>query len=69
MKNKKGIKDVNGYGVGDQLIYVNVWTPKKLSSEEKAVLERLRQSSNFQPHPDSSEKGFFERMKEYFGQE
>ena len=65
----KGIKDVNGYGVGDQLIYVNVWTPKKLSSEEKATLERLRQSSNFQPQPDSSEKGFFERMKEYFGQE
>jgi molecular chaperone DnaJ len=65
----KGIKDVNGYGVGDQLIYVNVWTPKKLTSDEKATLERLRQSSNFQPSPDSSEKGFFERMKEYFGQE
>jgi molecular chaperone DnaJ len=65
----KGIKDVNGYGVGDQLIYVNVWTPKKLSGDEKAVLERLRQSTNFQPSPDSSEKGFFERMKEYFGQE
>ena len=65
----KGLKDINGYGVGDQLIYVNVWTPKKLSSEEKAALEHLRLSPNFQPHPDSSEKGFFERMKEYFHQE
>ncbi len=65
----KGLKDINGYGVGDQLIYVNVWTPRKISSEEKAILERLRQSSNFQPHPDISEKGFFERMKEYFNQE
>jgi molecular chaperone DnaJ len=65
----KGLKDINGYGTGDQLIYVNVWTPKKLSSEEKAILERLQQSPNFQPHPDSSEKGFFERMKEYFNQE
>ncbi|NOT74679.1 MAG: molecular chaperone DnaJ [Cyclobacteriaceae bacterium] len=65
----KGLKDLNGYGTGDQLIYVNVWTPKKLSSEEKAILEKLRASTNFQPHPDSSEKGFFERMKEYFGQE
>lgn len=65
----KGLKDINGYGTGDQLIYVNVWTPKKLTSEEKAALEKLRQSPNFQPHPDSSEKGFFERMKEYFNQE
>ena len=65
----KGLKDINGYGAGDQLIYVNVWTPKKLSNEEKATLERLGQSTNFQPHPDSSEKGFFERMKEYFNQE
>jgi len=65
----KGLKDINGYGVGDQLIYINVWTPKKLSNEEKAVLEKLRTSDNFQPHPDSSEKGFFERMKEYFNQE
>lgn len=62
----KGLKDVNGYETGDQLIYVNVWTPKKLSSEEKQKLESLRDSINFQPHPDGSEKGFFERMKEYF---
>ncbi len=65
----KGLKDINGYGTGDQLIYVNVWTPKKLSTDEKAALEHLRHSPNFQPHPDSSEKGFFERMKEYFNQE
>jgi molecular chaperone DnaJ len=62
----KGLKDVNGYETGDQLIYVNVWTPKKLSAEEKQKLESLRDSINFQPHPDASEKGFFERMKEYF---
>ncbi len=65
----KGIRDVNGYGSGDQLVYVNVWTPKKLTSEEKAVLEKLRHSPGFQPNPDKTEKGFFERMKEYFGQE
>jgi len=63
----KGLKDINGYGTGDQLIYINVWTPKKLSSEEKVKLESLRASSNFQPQPDANEKGFFERMKEYFG--
>ena len=63
----KGLKDVNGYGTGDQLIYINVWTPKKLSTEEKAKLESLRTSPNFQPSPDANEKGFFERMKESFG--
>ncbi len=63
----KGLKDINGYGAGDQLIYINVFTPKKLSSEEKAKLEGLRTSPNFQPHPESGEKGFFERMKEYLG--
>jgi molecular chaperone DnaJ len=62
----KGLKDVNGYETGDQLIYVNVWTPKKLTSEERAKLESLKNSPNFQPHPDANEKGFFERMKEYF---
>ncbi len=62
----KGLKDVNGYETGDQLIYINVWTPKKLSSEEKAKLETLRNSPNFEPSPDANEKGFFERMKEVF---
>jgi rhodanese-related sulfurtransferase len=62
----KGLKDVNGYETGDQLIYVNVWIPKKLTADEKAKLESLRSAVNFQPHPDASDKGFFERMKEYF---
>src|SRR6188768_1497248 len=62
----KGLKDVNGYETGDQLIYVNVWTPKKLTAEERTKLESFRQSPNFEPSPDANEKGFFERMKEYF---
>lgn len=62
----KGLKDLNGYSTGDQLIYVNVWTPKKLTAEERNKLETLKDSPNFQPHPDANEKGFFERMKEYF---
>lgn len=62
----KGIKDINGYEKGDQLVHVNVWTPKHLSTEEKSTLEGLRHSPNFQPKPGKSEKGFFERMKEFF---
>ncbi|MEQ9404144.1 MAG: molecular chaperone DnaJ [Cyclobacteriaceae bacterium] len=62
----KGIKSLEGYGHGDQLVYVNIWTPKKLSSEEKNILEGLRNSENFKPSPSKSDKSFFERMKEFF---
>jgi molecular chaperone DnaJ len=62
----KGIPDVNGYGSGDLLININVWTPKNLSKEEKEMMELLQSSENFKPNPSVRDKGFFERMKEYF---
>lgn len=62
----KGIKEINGYGRGDQLIHINIWTPKQLSREETAILEGLRDSPNFTPNPNKNDKGFFERMKEFF---
>jgi len=62
----KGVKDLNGYGTGDQLLHINIWTPKKLSSEEKSMLEKLRKSNNFQPNPSKTERNFFDRMKEFF---
>ncbi|MFY0688704.1 MAG: molecular chaperone DnaJ [Cyclobacteriaceae bacterium] len=62
----KGIKDLEGYSHGDQLIHVNVWTPKSLNKEEREMLESLRDAKNFEPAPSKSDKGFFERMKEFF---
>ncbi len=62
----KGIKDLNGYGKGDQLVHVNVWTPKHLDKDEKELLSNLRNSPNFIPKPGKNDKGFFEKMKEYF---
>jgi molecular chaperone DnaJ len=62
----KGIPDINGYGRGDLLVNINVWTPKQLTSEEKSILEKLGKSENFQPKPDKGDKSFFDRMKEYF---
>jgi len=61
----KGIKSLDGYGQGDQLVYVNVWTPQKLTAEEKEKLNSLKDAPNFQPNP-GSEKSFFERMREFF---
>jgi molecular chaperone DnaJ len=62
----KGFPAVQSYEKGDQMVYVNIWTPQELTSEEKAVLEKLQSSSNFQPHPVKGEKGFFERIKDMF---
>ena len=62
----KGIPEVQGYGKGDLLVNINVWTPKKLSSKEKDILAKLRESENFKPKPTSKDKGFFQRVKEMF---
>ena len=62
----KGIPEVQGYGKGDQLINVNIWTPKTLNSEERAIMEQMRKLPNFQPAPDKSEGSFFGRMKDLF---
>ena len=62
----KGLPDINSYGHGDLLVNINVWTPQNLSNEEKKILENLKESKNFTPNPNRKEKGFFDRMKEYF---
>jgi molecular chaperone DnaJ len=62
----KGLPDINSYGPGDLLVNINVWTPQHLTPEEKKALEILRDSKNFAPNPNRKEKGFFDRMKEYF---
>lgn len=62
----KGIPEVNSYHRGDEIIHVNIWTPKALSSEERSMLEKLRESPNFKPQPGKHDKSFFEKMKEYF---
>lgn len=62
----KGLPNINGYGVGDQLVHINVWTPRNLSGEERTLLEKLRLSKNFTPNPGKEDKGFFEKMREFF---
>lgn len=62
----KGFPEVQGYSRGDELIYVNVWTPQHINSDEKDMLEKMMNSNNFSPKPDKSNKSFFERIKEAF---
>lgn len=62
----KGLPDVNGYGKGDILVNVNVWTPRTLSKEERKMMEKLQKSENFAPSPTSKDKSYFDRMREFF---
>jgi molecular chaperone DnaJ len=62
----KGFPAVNSYEKGDQLVHVSIWTPQHVSSEEKAMLEKLSHSPNFKPHPDKNEKNFFDKIKDMF---
>ena len=62
----KGLPDLNGYGKGDLLVHVNVWTPKTLNKEQKQFFQKMLEDDNFTPNPDKSDKSFFEKVKDMF---
>ena len=62
----KGISSINGYGSGDLLVHVNVWTPKELNKEQREFFERMNGNENFEPKPEKSDKSFFEKVKDMF---
>jgi len=62
----KGIPSVNGYGKGDLLVHINVWTPKTLNKQQKEFFENMREDEHFQPKPDGDDKSFFEKVKDMF---
>jgi len=62
----KGLPQLQGYSHGDLFVHINIWTPKKVSKEEREILEGMKESENFIPAPEKGEKGFFKRMKDIF---
>jgi len=62
----KGIPSINGYGSGDLLVHVNVWTPKTLNKDQMAFFETMKDDEHFEPKPESSDKSFFEKVKDMF---
>lgn len=62
----KGLPVLQGYGTGDLFVHIQLWTPTKISKEERELLEKLKNSENFKPNPDTNDKGFFQRMKDMF---
>ncbi|HYE57368.1 MAG TPA: molecular chaperone DnaJ [Rhodothermales bacterium] len=65
----RGLPELGGRGQGDELVRINVWMPPKLTPEEQALVERLRDAPSFQerpPHSGGNGKSFFERVKDVF---
>jgi molecular chaperone DnaJ len=67
----KGMPDVSGRGRGDLLVTVKAITPKKLTREQRKLLEQLAAllpPQQFEPTPrEDDERGLFEKVKDIFG--
>ena len=61
----KGIPHLRGFGGGDQLIRVHVWTPSDLSKEEKDLYKRLGTLQHGQA--PKADKSFIEKLRKTFG--
>ena len=64
----RGLPELNGSRRGDQMVRINVWTPRTLSEEERRFFEEYRSSPSFTPRPDedSERKSFFSKVKDVF---
>jgi molecular chaperone DnaJ len=67
----KGMPDVSGRGRGDLLVTVQAITPRKLTREQRKLLEQLAAllpPQEFEPTPrESDDRGIFEKVKDIFG--
>lgn len=61
----KGVRDVQGYRQGDQLVRAVVETPTHLTPRQKELLRELAALGGEEVHPLS--KGFFDKVKQIFG--
>tara|TARA_R110001632_G_scaffold36869_5_gene93131 strand:- start:1795 stop:2925 length:1131 start_codon:yes stop_codon:yes gene_type:complete len=62
----KGLPSIERYGNGDFLIHINVWTPQELTKEQRQFFETMKDDENFIPSPKTSDKSFFEKVKDMF---
>jgi molecular chaperone DnaJ len=56
-------------GRGDQLVYIQVDVPTRLSEEQRALFEQLAQSLGSEVQPQKANKGFFDRMMDFIAGE
>ncbi len=63
----KGLPRVNGSGVGDLHVRVQLWTPDRVTEEEEQLLRRLADLQGAPPASDSRSRGIWARMKQALG--
>ena len=62
----KGLPSIDSYGRGDMFIHVNVWTPQKLTKEQKEFFENAIAKGEMQAEPSGKEKSFFDKVRDMF---
>jgi len=62
----KGVPDMRGGDRGDQIVTVQVMTPRDLTPEQRELLERLAESLGDEV-PVGAERGLFDRIKDALG--
>ena len=60
----KGIPVLNGHGRGDLFVHIEVRVPKKLTRDQRMLLEQLNETLPASNEPE--EKGLFDKVKDYF---
>jgi molecular chaperone DnaJ len=56
-------------GRGDQLIYIQVEIPSKLTDRQRQLFEQLAETLGSEVQPQRNGKGFFDQIKDFFGAE
>ena len=63
----KGLPNIEGYGgKGDMFVHINVWTPQKLTKEQKEFFQSQLENGDMNAEPTGKEKTFFEKVKDMF---
>src|SRR5207247_10281143 len=62
----KGLPRVGEGGRGDLHVRVHVWTPTKLTAEQRALLEQLAEVEGAPPDERAAKK-FWEQLRQAFG--
>lgn len=60
--------DGTSVGRGDQLVYINVEVPSKLTERQRELFEELAETMDSAIQPQANGRGFFDKVMNFFGE-
>jgi molecular chaperone DnaJ len=57
---------LQGYGCGDHRVLVNVSVPRRLTDEQRKLLEQFEGAASSENYRSDDDEGFFEKLKSAF---